>query len=336
MNTIVYVSNADSGEISVLALDEARGMPTKLQTVPCHGIVMPMAVSPDQRVLYAARRNEPWSVLAFSIDPRDGRLTWMAEAPLPQSMAHIAVDGSGRWLFSASYGGNLLALSPIDAQGRPAAASCGLPTEPKAHAMRSHPSNRFVYATSLGGGLLMQFRFDAASGALTPLAPAAVAARPGAGPRHIAFHPNGEYLYLLNELDATLEVFSLDREAGTLRPLQTVATLPPGCSGEPWAAELRLTPDGRFLYSSERRSSTLAGFAVDAQTGLLAAIGHWPTQTQPRGFAISPSGRFLIAAGQLSNAVGVHAIDTETGHLSLRHEHAVGRNPNWVEAIALP
>lgn len=333
---MVYVSNADSGEISVLALDEHSGALATVQTMPCHGVVMPMAVSPDRRVLYAARRNEPTSVLAFRIDPGNGHLALLAEAPLPASMAHIAVDGSGRWLFGASYHGNLIAVNPIDPQGRPGPAVWTMPTEPRAHAMRAEPGNRFVYATSLGGGLLMQFRFDAATGTLSPNTPPAVALRPGAGPRHLAFHPNGAFVYLLNELDATLVAFALDRDSGTLRPLQTSTTLAEGFAGEPWAAELRLTPDGRFLYASERRSSTLAGFAVDAGTGTLSPVGRWPTQTQPRSFAISPSGRWLVAAGQLSHAVGVHAIDTGNGGLSPRHEHAVGRNPTWVEIIALP
>ncbi|MBP6544296.1 MAG: beta-propeller fold lactonase family protein, partial [Piscinibacter sp.] len=193
---IVYVSNADSGEISVLALDESRGTLASVQTVAAHGTVMPMALSPDGRVLYAARRNEPWSVLAFAIDARDGRLAPLAEAPLPQSMAHIALDGSGRWLFSASYHGNLLALSPIDADGRPGPATQVIPTGPKAHAMRAAPGNRFVYATSLGGGVVMQFGFDAAHGTLTPMAPRDIAVRAGAGPRHLAFHPGGRFVYL--------------------------------------------------------------------------------------------------------------------------------------------
>jgi 6-phosphogluconolactonase len=334
--TIVYVSNADSGDISVLALDEAGGALATLQTMPCRGVVMPMAVSPDRRVLYAARRNEPYTVLAFAIGAGDGHLQPLAEATLPASMAHIAVDGSGRWLFSASYHGNQLAMSPIDAKGRPAAASWVMPTGPKAHAMRADPGNRFAFATSLGGGLLMQFHFDAATGSLTPNTPATVASRPGAGPRHLAFHPNGEFVYLINELDATLDVYSLDRATGTLRGLQTIGAMPPGFSAEPWAAELRLTPDGRFLYASERRSSTLAGFAVDGASGRLTPIGHWPTQLQPRGFAISPSGRHLIAAGQLSHAVGLYGIDDRTGALSLRHEHDVGHNPTWVEAVELP
>lgn len=334
--TVVYVSNADSGEISVLALDEASGTLATLQTLPCGGMVMPLALSSDQRLLYAGIRSEPWRVLALRIAAADGTLEWMGEAPLPASMAHLSVDGSGRWLFSASYHGDRLALAPIAAGGLPGAAVHTWPTARHAHAMRASPDNRFVFATALGGGLLMQFRFDAARGELLPNDPPALCIRDGAGPRHLAFAPDGRFVYLLNELNASVDVFALDAQRGTLSPLQTVSTLPPGFTGEPWAAELRLTPDGRRLYTSERRSSTLAGFDVDAASGTLRPIGHWPTQAQPRGFAITPSGRWLIAAGQLSHAVGVHRIDAGTGALDLRHEHAVGRNPNWVEAITLP
>lgn len=334
--TVVYVSNADSAEISVLALDEASGAVTTLQTLPCGGMVMPLALAPSHAVLYAGIRSEPWRVLALRIDPADGTLAMLGEAPLPASMAYLAVDVSGRWLFSASYHGDRLALAPIDADGRPGAAVSTWPTERHAHAMRASLDNRFVFATSLGGGLLMQFRFDAARGELVPLDPPALRIRHGAGPRHLAFSADGRFVYLLNELDASVDVFALDAGRGTLSPVQTVSTLPPGFAGEPWAAELRLTPDGQRLYTSERRSSMLAGFDVDAASGTLRPVGHWPTQAQPRGFAITPSGRWLVAAGQLSHAVGVHRIDAGTGTLDLRHTHAVGRNPNWVEAITLP
>jgi 6-phosphogluconolactonase len=334
--TVVYVSNADSAEISVLALDEGSGMLATLQTLPCGGMAMPLALSPDQRMLYTGLRSEPWRVLALRIDAADGTLAPAGEAPLPASMAHLSVDSSGRWLFSASYHGDRLALAPITASGLPGAAVHTWPTARHAHAMRASPDNRFVFATSLGGGLLMQFRFDAARGELVPNDPATVQIRAGAGPRHLTFSADGRFVYLLNELDASVDVFVLDAQRGTLSPVQSVTMLPPGFSGEPWAAELRLTPDGRRLYTSERRSGTLVGFDVDAALGTLRPIGHWPTQAQPRGFAITPSGRWLIAAGQLSHQVGVHEIDTATGTLSLRHEHAVGRNPNWVEAITLP
>ncbi|WP_157271014.1 lactonase family protein [Azohydromonas aeria] len=333
-STIVYVSNAESGDVHVLRL-EPDGALVPLQQLALGGQVMPLAVSPDRRFLYAARRSEPLAALSMAIDPDTGRLRLLGEAPLPASMAHVATDHGGRWLLSASYGGNVVAVSPIGADGVAQPARTPLPTPANAHALRCAPGNRFAFSTALGGGQVMQWRFDAATGALTPNDPPSLHARPGAGPRHLAFHPDGAVVYVLNELDASVDVLALDREAGTLAPLQTVSMLPPGFSGEPWAAELRLTPDAALLFCSERRSSTLAAFRVGAD-GRLQPLGHAPTQAQPRGFAISPDGRFLVAAGQASHRLGVHAIDAASGALTFLHEQPVGRDPNWVEAIRLP
>lgn len=334
MSTVVYVSNADSGELSVLAM-AADGALAPLQTVAVGGTVMPLAVSPCRRFLHAARRSAPLAVASFAIAPHTGTLTKLGEAALPASMAYLATDRSGRWLFAASYQGDQLTVSPIGADGRVGAVQQAVATGPHAHAILPAPSNRHVFATSLGGGVVLQFRFDAERGRLEPNAPPALPIRSGAGPRHFRFHPNGRCVYLLNELDATLDVLAFDAERGTLAPLQTVPTLPPGFAGEPWAADLQLTPDGRFLYSSERRSSTLAAFRIDAETGLLSPLGHTATETQPRGFAIDARGRFLLAVGQRSDHLSRYAIDAASGALRLAERLAVGRNPNWVEIVEL-
>lgn len=336
MGTFVYVSNADSGDISVLSLDEDRGTLTPIQQAEVGGNVMPLAIRPDKRVLYAARRSDPLAAVALRIDPADGTLSPLGEAPLPASMAYLSTDESGRWLFSASYGGNLVAVSPIAADGIPGAAHQQIPTGPKAHCMRALPGNGHVLATSLGGGVVLQFRFDDSTGTLTPNEPPLLSLRVPSGPRHLAVHPHAPIVMLLNELDASVDVLALDRARGTLSLVQTVGTLPPGFSGEPWASELRFTPDGRFLYTSERRSNTLARFAVDAASGALTPLGHHATQAQPRGFAISPSGRHLVAAGQASHRLGLHAIDPASGALTLVAEQDAGRNPNWVEVLELP
>jgi len=333
--TAVYVSNADSGDLWVYHLDADRGELTPVQRVMIGGSVMPLASSPDRRFLYAARRSEPFEVLSFAIDPATGELGALGEAPLPHSMANISTDRSGRWLFSASYGGDQIAVGPIGADGVARAAHQVLATPPSAHAIRADPSDRFVFATSLGGGLVMQFRFDPATGRLAPNAPASLCPHEGASPRHFAFSGDGRFVYLLNELDAKLDVLAFDAAVGTLHTLQTIDSLPPGFSGEPWAADLHLTPDGRFLYISERRSSTLAAFRVDAGSGELALIGHTPTEAQPRSFAITPDGRHLIAAGQASHRLRVYAIDGQTGALARLCECATGQNPNWIETIVL-
>ena len=335
MTIAVYVSHAESGDIHVLHLDQARGSLTTAQQVELGGTVMPLALSPDRRVLYAARRSEPLAVASFAIDAKSGALSSLGEAPLPHSMACIATDRSGRWLLSASYGGNLVAVSPIGADGVAQAAAQVVPTGPNAHAIATDASNRFVFATNLGAGVVLQLRFDAGTGQLTPNQPPSIAVRAGAGPRHLAWHPGGHWLCLLNELDASIDVFAFDAARGTLAHRQTVSSVPPGFDGTPWAADLHFTPGGRFLFSSDRRSNTLATFAVDAASGDLSPLGHTAVPAEPRGFNVTPDGRWLIVAGQASGRVGVFGIDALTGALTAVGEYAVGCGPNWVETVPL-
>lgn len=335
MATAVYVSNAESGDIHVLRLDDESGALTTTQRVEVGGSVMPLALSPDRRVLYAARRSEPLAVLSFSLDASTGVLAALGEAPLPHSMAYINTDRSGRWLLSASYGGHLVAVGPISADGAAQAATQLVPTGPNAHAIITDASNQFAFATNLGAGVLLQFRFDAATGRLTPNQPPSIAVRAGAGPRHLAWHPGGRWLGLLNELDASIDVFAFDATCGTLVHAHTVSSLPAGFEGSPWAADLHFTPDGRFLYSSDRRSSTITAFAFDASSGHLGLLGHTPVPAEPRGFNITADGRWLIVAGQAAHRVALFRINALTGALGAAGEHAVGRGPNWIETLAL-
>ncbi|HEV7578246.1 MAG TPA: beta-propeller fold lactonase family protein [Caldimonas sp.] len=335
--TVVYVANADSHDIAVLALDGDDGALAEIDRCAAGGVVMPLAVSPDRRFLYASIRSEPYRVLSLAIDGASGRLEAIGSAPLPASMCWISTDRSGRFLLSASYGSSLVAVSPIGSDGVVSAAQQVVATEAKAHSVQVDPANRFAFAPCLGGGVVRQMRFDASTGRLDDNAPPAWRARAGAGPRHFVFHPSAPFVYLLNELDATIDVLALDRALGTLRGLAVASMLPAGfAGGAPWAADLHLTPDGRFLYASERRSSTLASFAVDAASGALTPIETLPTEAEPRGFAISPDGRFLVAVGQASHRLSRYAIDTATGKLALAASQAVGRNPNWVEIVELP
>lgn len=334
-STVVYVANADSGDLSVLRLDAARGTLSPIQTVPVGGEVMPLATSPDHRVLHAAIRSQPYEVASFRIDPASGRLTAIGRSLLPDSMASIAVDRSGRTLFGASYGGHRMSLSPIGADGAAQAATQVWPTGRNAHQVLVDPSNRFVFVSNLGDDAVLQFGFDAATRTLTPNLVPRYEGRKGAGPRHLRFHPGGRFVHLLNELDATVDTLGFDEQAGTLSLRHTVSALPPGFEGRPWAADLHLTPDGRWLYASERTSSTLSVFAVDGVDGRLACLSNTLTEAQPRGFGIDPGGRFLVAAGQRSNAVSLYRIDPDDGGLTLLARQRVGRNPNWVEILAL-
>lgn len=340
--TVVYVSSAGGKEISVFAMDRDSGALTPIQQIGVPGTdkpsptSMPLAIGPGHRFLYAALRSEPFPVSSFAIDPQSGRISLLGTAPLPDSMAYIVTDRTGRFLLSASYPGAKLAINPIAGDGRVGEQTTQvLSTLPKAHCVVVAASNRHAYCTSLGGDIIMQLRFDAARGSVSSNEPAAIATRPGAGPRHLAFHPTGRLLYLLNETDATLGVYAVDADSGTLVEQQTVASLPPDFTGKPSAADLHITPDGRFLYASERTTSTLAAFRIDTARGSLSLRGRYPTETTPRGFAIDPRGRFLLAVGLASNAMTVHAIDPQRGSLAAVERYPQGDRPNWVEIVDL-
>ena len=317
--TFVYVGCTDSNEIHVLQLDPQNGDLTPVEKVTIPGITKtagstPMAISPDKKFLFAATRGEPMVAASFRIDPATGKLSHIANGPLDGSMAYIATDRSGRFLLAASYPNNKVTVNPIAPDGTVQPPKQIVPTEPNAHAIQPDATNRFVLATSLGGNLVRQFRFDAATGTLSPNDPPAAPVKAGAGPRHFAFHPTNGRVYLLNELEASVYVFAYDSKTGTLKELQVVSALPEKKPDKIWAADLHLTPDGKFLYATERGTSTIAGFKVDPGDGTLTLIGHTATEQQPRGFAIDPTGRYLLAVGQLSDSMTSYAIDPASGN----------------------
>jgi 6-phosphogluconolactonase len=330
----VLAACADSREVRVLRLDPRAGTLEPVQALPVAGQVMPMVVSADRRRVYAALRSLPHALLTLSFDPARGRLHELARATLPDSMAHLSLDRLGRWLFAASYPGHLVSVSPLDSDGLAGAPVQVLPVGPHAHACLAAPGNEQVFVTALGADEELGLRFDAAAGRLAPHPASRLPCRPRSGPRHLVLHPEGRFVYLLHELDAQVDVLALDASRGTLQPLQTVSALPPAFTGTPWAAELRLSPDGGLLYASERTGSTIAGFRVDARSGRLTPLGHWCTEAQPRSFAIDPGGDWLVAAGQRSHRLALHAIERGSGRLTQCDSVPCGRNPAWVEIVA--
>jgi 6-phosphogluconolactonase len=324
-----FVSHADSADVHTLAI-AADGSLRTAHKLTLGGTLMPMALSPCGRYLYVARRSKPMAVISLTLDTTTGQLHPLGEATLPESMAYIATDQTGRWLFAASYQGNCISVSRIEVSGLAGKVVQTVSTSPHAHAVLVAPDNHHVLATSLGGDEVLLYRFDPLTGQLTPNTPPAWLQRTGAGPRHLRWHPNGRFAYLLNELDASLDVFAYGAPSGTLAHLATVSTLPAGFVGKPSAADLHLTPNGRWLYTSERTTSTLAAFHVDESTGLVTPQGHTPTQTCPRGFAITPDGLQLLAVGQLSHQLSRYDMNPTTGSLSLQQRLPMGQNPNWI------
>ena len=334
--TMVYVSNADSKDIYVMQLNK-DGSVTPVEQVPTGGTVMPLAFSPDHTRLYASLRSQPYSVTTFAVDQQSGKLKALSTVPLADNMANLATDKTGRFLFAASYTGHKISINPISATGLVQQPATVINTGKNAHAVGSDPKNKFVFASNLGSDVILQFKFDAATGTLTPNTPPSVATKAGAGPRHFVFHPNLRYVFSTNELDGTVNTYAYDAAHGTLTLQGTVSAVPAGFKGDaPAAADIHLTPNGRFLYASERTSSTLAAYRVNAKTGALTLIGNVPTETQPRGFNIDPQGRYLLAVGQKSNGMTSYAINQKTGALTPLQHYELGKNPNWVEIVNFP
>src|ERR1051326_8050317 len=232
--TIVYISNAGGPDIQVMAMDRASGALDLVERVAIPGAEgpaptsMPLALSPDRRFILAALRSEPFTVVSFAIDPANGRLTHLGNAPLDDSMAYTIVERTGRWLLCASYPGGKLTINPIDAEGRVTAPPKQvIQDRPKAHCVAVDAANTSVYCPVLAQDIVLQLDFDAASGTVRPKTPGEVRTKPGAGPRHLALHPNGKFLYLITETTATIGAYSI-RPDGTLAELQFVHILAPG------------------------------------------------------------------------------------------------------------
>jgi len=333
-HTVVYVSCAQSREIQVFSLADDSGEVCLHQRQGTAGAPNPLRVCREQRVLYAGTRSDD-AIVAFAIDAVSGELTLLGSVALPGAATYVSCDRARRVGFSASYGGNLLAVVALDAKGTPLAVSQVETDLPRAHAAQIDASNRWLLVPLLGLDVIRAYRLGD-DARITPNDPAMTAVRAGSGPRHLVFSPDNRQVHCLNELDGSIDAFDFDEAAGTLACTQSVSMLPPDFTGKPWAAELRATPDGRFLYATDRTASSIAAFAVDTGSGRLSLIDHYPTETQPRGMGIDPAGRWLIAAGQLSNRLTVYTIDPATGRLSAGHSHATGSDPICVEIVALP
>lgn len=338
--TFVYVGNSDSQDVTVLRLKD-NGDLTPIATVAVPGPAkpggsLPMAVSPDKKHLHVVLRNEPYTAVTFAIDGRSGNLALIGSGPLADSMCYVTTDRTGGYLLCASYGGSRVTVNPIGPDGVVGSVQQTVATLPSAHAIIADPSNRFVLHTSLGGDVIYQQKFDARTGTLSPNEPPTVSVAAKGEPRHLAFAPDAAFVYVLDELSGAIHVFPWDVETGTMQPeVQGATALPKGFDGTPWGGDIHLTPDGRFLYASERTTSTIAAFRVDRKTGALTPIESYPTEKQPRGFNIDPSGRYLLAAGQLSNSMTVYSIDQKTGALAALKSYPTGQNPNWVEVVKL-
>jgi 6-phosphogluconolactonase len=311
------------------------------------GVVNPSFISlaPSRRYLYAVNEigefagKKSGAVSAFAVDQRTGELRVLNQkSSLGADPCYVDVTADGRFVLIANYTGGNITVLPVERDG-----SLGDATDvkqaqgssvnrqrqegPHAHCIVLDPSNKFAYSCDLGTDKVMVFRFDARNGKLLSAEPPWVQVKPGAGPRHFAFHPTGKYVFVVNELHSTINAFAREPGKGSLKELQSLSTLPNDFTGTSWSADIHVSPDGRFVYCSNRGHDSIAIFAIDQRGGLTPA-GHESTRGNfPRNFSIDPSGNFLLVANQKSDNIVVFRRDHNTGRLSFTGQVAQVPSP---------
>ncbi len=332
----VLVTQQDADRISIFRMSPQSGMLTLEREVQVPGGPAPLAVDPLQRYLYVGLRERP-ALAAMRLDPTAGLLDQVEVVDLAEDPCYISTDRTGRFVLSAYYGAGCCAVHRVRADGglQPDPLQW-IETAPHAHCVQTDPSNRFAYLPhTVPANEIRQYRFDVESGQLQALQPRRAPVEAGVGPRHYDYHPHLDRVYFSNEQGSSVSVYALDRSNGQLDRLQTLSTLPEDWQERNTCAQIHLDPQGRWLYVSNRGHDTLAIFRVDADTGLLTAVGHQPTEPIPRVFGIDPLGRHLYVAGQGSNRLAAYSIDRMTGLLSEIATYPLGKNPMWVLFLSM-
>ncbi len=347
--------------ICVFEMNPATGVLTQREVIPSDANPACLALHPTGKYLYSANEVANFggansgSVSAYTVDRASGHLTLLntvsSEGAGP---AHMSVHPSGKFALVANYGGGTEAVLPIHAGGelgpatdvihnqgtlgpeQPHSAPVGSYAfsghdKPHAHMIQADASGRFVFAADLGLDHILIWKIDLENGKLTPNDPPFVALPPGDGPRHFVFHPNGRWFYSLQEEGSTLVAFDYDSRQGRLHEKQTLSSLPKGFVGTNFTSEVRISPDGKFLYAANRLHDSIAWFSING-SGLLAFAGEeWTRGDYPRSFTIDPTGNFLYCCNQRGDAITTFRVNRSSGALSFTgHYTPIGTPANVV------
>jgi 6-phosphogluconolactonase len=309
--------NSDTGELSTPELWMAANAPSYF------------VIDSSGRHLYATSFSGDCGVSAYSIDPTTAELQLINHIPGGGvGTSYIGLDHTGKFALAANFATGHIAVFPIRPDGglgdwTAYEIHAGHGMNPKRqsrtypHCIVADPTNRFCLVPDLGLDKLFVYRFDQSKGTLAANDPAFVTVKPGAGPRHVRFHPNGKWAYLVCEMGSVIYGFNWDSDKGTLSQFQSISTLPAGFAGENNAAELEILANGKFLYVSNRGEDTIAIFSIDQTSGMLTPVGEVPTKGKtPRNFAIDPSGTWMICTNQEGNSAVVFRINPQTGQLT--------------------
>ncbi|MDX2044343.1 MAG: lactonase family protein [Acidobacteriota bacterium] len=326
-----YTNKNSSEGIYLYRMNLASGKLERQSTTP--GISNPafLAIDPTKRFLYAANESGDFlgkkggGLTAFAIDQQTGALKKLNEVSSPGVPCHVSVHPNGKSVLAANYGGGNVVIYPVKKGGRLGAnydvqQHTGKGADPKrqdaphAHCVMLDAAGKYAFAPDLGIDKVMIYKVGSDKAKLKPHGFAAT--KPGAGPRHFAFHPTYDFAYVICELNSTMTAFSYDKDKGALIELQTLSTLPEGFKDTSYCADVHVHPSGKFLYGSNRGHNSIVIYAIDP-SGKLTLVGHESTRGNwPRNFGIDPAGQFLLVGNQNSNSIATFRIDQQTGKLT--------------------
>ncbi len=333
--TCVYVSESADKKIAVFLLNETSGDLERIDEVDVGGAPGCLALSGDGKYIYAAVR----SISAFAtlaVNREHGRIIGISKAPAAGSAAYVYPDRTGKWLLAAYYGEGLASVSRIVngvVKGEPVSV---VEAGKKAHCIQTDPANRFAFVPMpVALNRVSQFKFDAEKGTLEWNDPPAMVAGENHGPRHLQFHPNGKWVYVVNEQQKSVTLCDYDAAKGTLKMRQTLSTVPDGWT-QGSCADIEISADGRFVYASNRGHDSIATFSINQKSGTLKSLGQTPTEKTPRSFNLIAGGEnYLVAAGQGSAKLVVYRRDAATGALTPLKTYDCGKSPAWVMGVKL-
>jgi len=348
-----YTSKTDSKGIYSFHFDSGTGRLTAMAVAATTQDPSFLTVAPNEKYLYAVNElgefdgKKSGAVTSYSLHSKSGQLSQLNQVPSGGAdPCYVSFDQTGKYLLVANYSGGSVSTFPVAADGRIGPASAFIqhtgygPNKerqegPHAHFITTSPDNRFVFVVDLGLDEVAVYHFDPTTGSLIPNHPPFAKLAPGAGPRHLAFHPNKKFAYVLSEVSSTVTAFAYDAQNGSFSTLQTLSTLPKDFKGRNDTAEIVVHPSGKFLYASNRGHDSIVEFTIDPARGTLTLAGDFSTQgKEPRNFALDPTGKFLLAANQESNNIVVFRIDQPTGALTATGE--VEQIPAPVDIVFVP
>jgi 6-phosphogluconolactonase len=325
----VYRYDSTNGKTEPLGLAAESPSPSFLAVHPNHRFLYTVNEISNFPAPGAPTGTRTGSITAFAIDAKTGQLTQLnAVSSKGGGPTHLSIDRNGKWVAAANYGGGSVVLFPVQADGKLGEAagfaqhtgSSVTPrqTAPHAHGAYFSPDGRFLFVCDLGLDKIMAYRVDSASGALEPLDPPFAPLKPGSGPRHMAFAPNGRFAYTANELNSTVTAFSYDKSTGRLSEIQTLPTITgyDGANGINYPSEVEVDSRGRFVYVANRNGDNVAVFAIASDGKLTPSSQTAVGGKYPRHITLDPSGKFLFAENQNSDNVVQFRVDQATGALT--------------------